>query len=192
MKMKSIIITTVLTVTALMMLSSCIDNTKKGERLTTMLTVNPSQDLLEACDIEVTYKGKGGVDITDTISDTEWYKIIVNDSFPTQVGVVSFRYLMKPGFKPTKEKYDLTSSFSISLKEQVAPIGTQYPIYLVDVPGDKVESFIDLYNFRSNDEYDPGRNNFYVLKVTKVDNDSIKHPNGSYGLYYPFDLLEIQ
>lgn len=190
--MKSIIIITVLTVTALMMLSSCIDNTKRGERLTTMLTVNPSQDLLEACDIEVTYKGKGGVDIVDTISDTEWYKIIVNDSFPTQVGVVSFRYLMKPGFKPTKDKYDLTSSFSISLKEQAMYIDTQsYPIYLVDVPGDKVESYIDLYNFRSNDEYDPGRYNFYVLKVIKVDNDSIKHPNASYDLYCPFDLIEI-
>ena len=93
--MKKFIFTTILTLMGVMALTSCIE--KRGEQLTTMLTIESSQDLIDACDIEITYKGKGGVNMVDTITTAKWHKIIINDSFPTKVGMVNLRYLVKPG-----------------------------------------------------------------------------------------------
>ena len=53
-------------VAAFMALTSC-NGSNNGEKLTTVIHLSASQDLLDVCDIEVTYKGKGGVDIVDTV-----------------------------------------------------------------------------------------------------------------------------
>ena len=51
--MKKFIFTILLTLMSCMALTSCIE--KRGEQLTSMLTIESSQDLLDACDIEITY-----------------------------------------------------------------------------------------------------------------------------------------
>ena len=153
-------------------LTSCFEQqVKKGERLTSMLKVEASKDLIDACDIEIIYKGKGGINTRDTISATEWYKIVVNDSFPTKIGLVTFRYLIKPGFKPTKDTYDLQLNWYMMCKEQSFET-RWYPLMLLDVPGDKVESFLDLYNMVAErtikEENNPNIINSGITTVTKV------------------------
>ena len=157
--MKKSIFTIMLTLISVMVLTSCYEQqSNKGDQLTTMMKVEASKDLIDVCDIEITYKGKGGFNTIDTISATEWYKIVVNDSFPTKIGVLGFRYLIKPGFKPTKDKYNLDLRWSMGCKEQKEFDDSGFPLDLYDVPGDKVESFLDLYNMASERVLKNGEN----------------------------------
>jgi hypothetical protein len=115
-----------------------------------MLTIESSQDLIDVCDIEIIYKGKGGVNKIDTITKTEWHKIIINDSFPTKIGVITLRYLIKPDFKPTKDTYDLLCTYSLLTKEVDREKGHMF-LRLFDVPADKVASILDLNNYLNKD-----------------------------------------
>ena len=166
---------TVLVVIATTCLTSCYEQSQKGEQLTTMIKVRSTQDLIDVCDIEITYKGKGGINTIDTISTTDWNKIVVNDSFPTKIGVVAFRYLIKPGFKPAKATYDLQHDFYVFTKEQEYNYGW-YPLYLMNVPADKVESFLDLRNFQGKDivelEADTNVINSGIVKVSRTKQES--------------------
>lgn len=144
--MKKFIFPIMLTLMGCMVLTSC--GNAKGEKLSTILSIVPSHDLLEACDIEVTYKGKGGVDMTDTITAaTRWSKEIVNDSFPTEIGLVNLRYLIKPDFKPTKNIYNLWCICEMRTREQIFHEKTYY-LDLFYVQGAKVKSYLDLTNLQ--------------------------------------------
>ena len=171
--MKKFIFTILLTLVGCMALTSCIEKAN-GEQLTTMLTIESSQDVIDVCDIEITYKGKGGVNMVDTITKTTWRKIIINDSFPTKVGLINLRYLVKPGFKPAKDTYNLVCEYQITFKEQkdYDISGGYWPLNMPDVPSDKVVSFLELLNFHSNqiaEDEDIYSGN--VLIVTKAKND---------------------
>lgn len=148
--MKKLIFTSILTLLGVMALTSCVERPKEGDQLTTMLTIESSQDLIDVCDIEVTYKGKGGVNKIDTITETEWHKIIINDSFPTKIGVITLRYLVKPGFKPTKDKYNLLCNYTLITKEMERERNQPF-LRLFDVPADKVADFLDLKNYLNKD-----------------------------------------
>ena len=155
-----------------MVLTSCYkQQSKKCDQLTTMMKVEASKDLIDVCDIEITYKGKGGINAIDTISETEWYRIVVNDSFPTKIGVITFRYLIKPGFKPTKDKYNLDLRWSMGCKEQKEFDDSGFPLDLYDVPGDKVESFLDLYNMESERVLKNGEN--FAVSYSSINGSTI-------------------
>ena len=141
--------TTLVTLMCLMALTSCFDkNTKEGQ-LTTELCIESSDDLMEVCDIEVTYKGKGGVNLIDTITDTEWRMTIINDSFPTKIGIVNSRYLLKPGVKYRKDIYRLRSRYTISNLEGDYKI--DYYTLRDKVPGHMVDSILELINYFNKD-----------------------------------------
>ena len=170
--MKRFIFTAAIMVAALMALTSCSDS-NNGEKLTTVIHLSASQDLLDVCDIEVTYKGKDGVDIIDTIRTKIWEKNIVNDSFPTEIGVPKHRFLIKPDFKPTKEKYDLVLEYNIFTMEQYFNTGWWF-LNLKDVPGDKVLSFMDVKETEIEliPEPGPGTETCYIQVVNREWNDS--------------------
>lgn len=103
-------------------LGSCTHGSDKSilskKVLTTTISIEASPDLIAASDIEITYKGKGGVDVTDTISATRWEQRIVNDSFPTLVGIVGYRLLPKPNPKFDNDRAQL--HLMISLEDLTA------------------------------------------------------------------------
>ena len=177
--MKKVIIATILTLMGVMAITSCTEDAKKGDRLTTMLIIESSQDLIDVCDIQITYKGKGGVNTIDTITTTKWHKIIVNDSFPTKIGLVVLRYLVKPGFKPTKDFYDLECSYRSTCKEQEHENGYT-PLRMPDVPGDKVASILEMKNYMDKDtEEREAKKEVFIGSidiVTKAKNDSTGEP----------------
>ena len=180
--MKKLIFITILTLMGVMAITSCTEDAKKGDRLTTMLIIESSQDLIDVCDIQITYKGKGGVNTIDTITTTKWHKIIVNDSFPTKIGLVVLRYLVKPGFKPTKDFYNLECRYRSTCKEQEHRID-YYPLRMPDVPGDKIASILEMENYMHKDtEEREAKQEVFISSIDIV----TKAKNGSTG--DPFDI----
>ena len=175
--------TTAIMVAAIIALTSCGGKASKGDKLTTTIQLKASYDLLEVCDIEVTYKGKGGVDIVDTVKTTTWKKTIVNDSFPTEIGMPKHRFLIKPDFKPTREKYDLVLEYNLNTREQFFNTGWWF-LRLIDVPADKVLTFMDVVETEIEvaPEFDPGVTTCYVQVVKREWNDSANFilPEGYY------------
>jgi hypothetical protein len=189
--MKKFIFTILLGLMGGMALTSCIEK-GNGERLSTMLTIESSKDLLDACDIEITYKGEGGIDLVDTITTANWFKIIVNDSFPTEVGLVNLRYLVKPGFKPTKDFYDLDCRCELKAKEDDLRSRT-YPLHLHLVAGDKVLTYLDLINIQVKETVEDAARPeiaetglYTVERKTQAENDSTSKEYDPTTKYFKF------
>ena len=126
------------------------DNKPHGKKeLTTTIKVEASDDLIAASDIEITYKGKGGIDVTDTITSTRWLKKIVNDSFPTEIGVVNYRMLIKPDAKLDKERCQLGLELKCMCQSTsflMIPIfdWSEKPIDIDDIASSKVPAYLEM------------------------------------------------
>lgn len=155
--MKRLSITSLLSTATLILATVAIvsctpgsDNKPHGKKeLTTTIKVEASDDLIAASDIEITYKGKGGIDVTDTITSTRWQKKIVNDSFPTEIGIVNYRMLIKPDAKLDKERCQLglelkcmcqsTSFLKIPIFDW-----SEKPIDIDDIASSKVAAYLEM------------------------------------------------
>lgn len=155
--MKRLSITSLLSIAALILATVAIvsctpgsDNKPHGKKeLTTTIKVEASDDLIAASDIEITYKGKGGIDVTDTITSTRWQKNIVNDSFPTEIGVVNYRMLIKPDAKLDKERCQLgleLKCMCMSTSFLKIPIfdWSEKPIDIDDIASIKVPAYLEM------------------------------------------------
>lgn len=155
--MKRLSITSLLSTAAMILATMAIvsctpgsDNKPHGKKeLTTTLQVEASDDLIAASDIEITHKGKGGIDVTDTITSTRWQKNIVNDSFPTEIGFVNYRMLIKPDAKFDKDRCNLGLELKckcISMSFLKMPIfdWTVNPIDIDDIATSKVPAYLEM------------------------------------------------
>ena len=144
--------------------------------LMTTIRVKASADLIAVSDIEITYKESGGVDVTDTINLTHWTKKIVNHSFPTEIGIVNYRLLIKPDAKLSKDrcKLDLevkcqnTTPFGFGM-----PIGSDWTEKLIDIDdiaSSKVVPYLESQNAKSGLFYN-GFMGFYThTQVVSINN----------------------
>ena len=155
--MKRLSITSLLSIAALILATVAIvsctpgsDNKPHGKKeLTTTIQVEASEDLIAASDIEITYKGKGGIDVTDTITSTRWQKKIVNDSFPTEIGIVNYRMLIKPDAKLDKERCQLGLELKCMCQSTsflMIPIfdWSEKPIDIDDIASSKVAAYLEM------------------------------------------------
>ncbi len=155
--MKRLSITSLLSTATLILATVAIvsctpgsDNKPHGKKeLTTTIKVEASDDLIAASDIEITYKGKGGIDVTDTITSTRWQKKIVNDSFPTEIGIVNYRMLIKPDAKLDKERCQLGLELKCMCQSTsflMIPIfdWTVKPIDIDDIASSKVPAYLEM------------------------------------------------
>ena len=155
--MKRLSITSLLSIAALILATVAIvsctpgsDNKPHGKKeLTTTIQVEASDDLIAASDIEITYKGKGGIDVTDTIISTRWLKKIVNDSFPTEIGIVNYRMLIKPDAKLDKERCQLGLELKCMCQSTsflMIPIfdWSEKPIDIDDIASSKVAAYLEM------------------------------------------------
>ena len=122
--------------------------------LITTIQVKASDDLIAASDIEITYKGKGGVDTTDTITSTRWMKKIVNDSYPTEIGIVNYRMLTKQDPELNKDRCQLgleVKCQSTSIFSFVPPIAnwTEKLIEIDDIASNKVVPYLELQHVKT-------------------------------------------
>lgn len=130
------------------------DNAMGKKVLQTTIQVDASDDLIAASDIEITYKGEGGIDVTDTISSTKWMKKIVNDSFPTEIGIVNYRFLIKQDTKYDKDRCQLDfkvkcESSKSSLFELPIVDWTENLIEIDDIASNKVVPYLELQNAKT-------------------------------------------
>ena len=151
--MKKILYTIALMLVAL---SSCGDKLgnkemKQVERQSTVTyTINSSQDLIDAIDLVVTYKGKGGINVSDTISDTVWTKTVVNDMVPVKVGL-SWSVLPKVDSKISKDSLDLRATYVIECNEVTDTMNEWLDfIWLKKFPASKLGALCDLENHKQD------------------------------------------
>ena len=114
--MKRLLFMTTLLMIAAFSLTSCGDDEPK-EKVTATATYNLSfsQDLLDACNVFITYKAENGRNVMEPVTSTWWTKTVTSDKFPAEFGVM-YKFSTKSDAELTKEKYNLTCEFNFSCK----------------------------------------------------------------------------
>ena len=142
MKRISIIAALILATVAIVSCSPGSGDNPNGKKiLKSVIQVDASKDLIAASDIEITYWDKGGVQVTDTITDTYWKKRILNDSFPTVIGMPEYRLLMKPDAKFDNDRCDL--KLSIIYSNKILKDGA-VSINIDDIASSKVQDYLEI------------------------------------------------
>lgn len=110
-----------------------------------------SQEFVNAIDMVVTYKDKGGINRTDTVRDTTWVKTVVNDSIPVKIGI-DWTLVPKKDRKISKERFDnLMAGYTIECKEAAFTVGNGIMGQNRNFPVSKLEALCELYNFQHKD-----------------------------------------
>lgn len=149
--MKKYICMAALLIVAAFSLTSCGDDEPK-EKTTATATYNMSfsQDLLNACNVFITYKAENGRNVMEAVNSTWWTKTVSSDKFPAEFGVM-YKFSTKSDAELTQEKYDLTCELKFSCKTSK---GASYSntVTIIDSKGvakDKVVSTLDKLSGKS-------------------------------------------
>ena len=137
--------------TAAFALTSCGDDEPK-EKTTATATYGMtfSQDLLDACNVFITYKAENGRNVMEAVSSTWWTKTVTSDKFPAEFGVM-YKFSTKSDAELIKDKYDLTCNMTFSVKTSKGAIYSN-SVTIIDSKGvskDKVVSTLNRYDGKS-------------------------------------------
>ena len=149
--MKKYLFIAALIVAASLSLTSCGDDEPKDNvTATATYSLNLSQDLLDACNVFITYKAENGRNVMEAINSTGWTKTVTSDEFPAEFGVM-YKFSTKSDAELTKEKYDLTCVLNFMVKTSK---GASYinPVTVIDNKGvskDKVVNTLDKLSGKS-------------------------------------------
>ena len=149
--MKKFFYMAALLLVAVLSLTACGDDEPK-EKTTATATYQMtfSQDLLDACNVFITYKAENGRNVMEAVSSTLWTKTVTSDKFPAEFGVM-YKFSTKSDAELTKDKYDLTCNLNFSVK---TTRGANYSntVTIIDSKGvnkDKVVSTLNRYDGKS-------------------------------------------
>lgn len=113
--MKKTFILAALMLVAGIALTACGDDEPKEKTIATATyTMTFSQDLLDACNVFLTYKAENGRNAMESVTTKQWTKTVSSDKFPAEFGV-QYTFSTKSDAELDKEKYDLACDFSIKL-----------------------------------------------------------------------------
>ena len=131
--------------------TSCGDDEPK-EKVTATATYNMnfSQDLLNACNVFITYKAENGRNVMEPVTSTWWTKTVTSDKFPAEFGVM-YKFSTKSDAELTQEKYELTCKLLFNGKTSK---GSSYTneVIIIDTQGvakNKVVSTLEKYSGKS-------------------------------------------
>ena len=149
--MKKFLFMAALMITAALSLTSCGDD-EPNEKVTATATYNMtfSQDLLNACNVFITYKAENGRNVMEAVTSTWWTKTVTSDKFPAEFGVM-YKFSTKSEAELIQEKYDLSCDLNFSLKTNK---GASYSntVTIINSPGvakNKVVSTLDKLSGKS-------------------------------------------
>ena len=149
--MKKFIYMAALLMLAALTLTACGDDEPKV-KTTATATYNMtfSQDLLEACNVFITYKAENGRNVMDKMTTTWWTKSVTSDDFPAEFGVM-YQFSTKPDADLVKDKYDLKCELKFNV---VTSKGASYSntVTIIDATGvanNKVVSELNKYSGKS-------------------------------------------
>ena len=132
--MKKFFYMAVLLIVAALTMSSCgSDEPKEKTTATATYNMTFSQDLLEACNVFITYKAENGRNVMEPISSTWWTKTVTSDKFPAEFGVM-YKFSTKSDAELVKEKYDLACDLNFSLKTSKGASYTN-TVTIINTPG---------------------------------------------------------
>ncbi len=126
------------------------DEPKVKTTATATYSLSFSQDLLDVCNVFITYKAENGRNVMEAINSTWWTKTVISDKFPADFGVM-YKFSTKSDAELVKEKYDLACEFSFNL---VTSKGASYSnkVTILNHTGlarDKVVSTLNKYSGNS-------------------------------------------
>ena len=149
--MKKYLLMTVVLITAALSLNSCgSDEPKDTITATATYNMSFSQDLLNACNVFITYKAENGRNVMEAVTSTWWTKTVTSNDFPAEFGVM-YKFSTKSNAELTQEQYDLTCDLNFNVKTSK---GASYSnnvtiINAPDVKKDKVVSTLDRLSGKS-------------------------------------------
>ena len=109
------LLSTAFLLVAIFLLTSCgKDEPKQKQTATATYNLSFSQDLLDACNIIITYKAENGRNVMEPVTEPWWTKSITSDKFPAKFGVM-YQFSTKSDAELVKEKYDLKGSLMIRI-----------------------------------------------------------------------------
>ena len=89
------------------------DEPKEKTSVTANYSLTFSQDLLEACNVFITYKAENGRNVHESVTSTRWTKTVTSTRFPAEFGV-EYTFSTKSDGELVKDKYDLECNFQFS------------------------------------------------------------------------------
>ena len=119
----------------------------------TIYHLSVSEDLLDLCDIMVSYRDADSVIKTNKINDSEWKQMVINksDTFNDWMG---YELKLKPGVKLTKDAYEIFLSYEIlnyhKYADRTADEGAMDTIMARLVLPDQIESAIAELNSKGH------------------------------------------
>lgn len=141
----------VLLLAATLSFTSCGDDEPK-DNVTATATYNMSfsQDLLNACNVFITYKAENGRNVMEAVNSTMWSKSVTSDKFPAEFGVM-YKFSTKSDAELVQEKYNLTCEliFSCRTSKGASYANTVTIINSTGVNKDKVVSTLEKYSGKS-------------------------------------------
>ena len=149
--MKKFFYMAVLLMATALTMTSCGDDEPK-DKVTATGTYNMtfSQDLLNACNVFITYKAENGRNVMEAVTSTWWTKTVTSDKFPAEFGVM-YQFSTKSDAELTQENYDLTCDLNFSFKTSKGASYTKNVTIINenDVKRDKVVSTLNKYSGKS-------------------------------------------
>ena len=143
--MKKFFYMSVLVLMAALTLTSCGSDDSKDEpsgskTIVYSASVSFSQDMIDICDVTLTYKDADGKTVAETIKSTTWSKTFNVKKLPAVVGA-KCDFKLKDGVQLTKDKYDIVSSITHNVTVDGAKKGYDEPQIFIGsygVKNDKV------------------------------------------------------
>ena len=149
--MKKYFIIAALLITAALAITACGDDEpKETVTATATYSMNFSQDLLNACNVFITYKAENGRNVMEAVTSTWWTKSVTSDKFPAEFGVM-YKFSTKSDAELVQEKYDLSCELNFSCKTSKGASYTNM-VTIINSKGvakDKVVSTLDKLSGKS-------------------------------------------
>ncbi len=148
--MKRFFYMAVLLIAALTFNSCGSDEPKEKTTVTATYNMTFSQDLLDACNVFITYKAENGRNVMEAVTTPWWTKSVTSDKFPAEFGVM-YKFSTKSDAELVKEKYDLEASimFRIMTSKGASFSNTITIIDSKGVAKDKVVSTLNKLSGKS-------------------------------------------
>ena len=99
--------------TTILLISCGDDEPREKATATATYTLTFSQDLLDACNVFITYKAENGRNVHEAIMTRQWTKTVTSNRFPAEFGV-EYTFSTKSDGELVKDKYDLSCIFQFS------------------------------------------------------------------------------
>lgn len=156
---KALLYTVAVMLTASLALTACRHRQEQEQEPTQQVKrqvevtykVKCNQDVMDAVNVVVTYKDKGGINATDTVRDSVWTKTVVSDVVPFKVGM-RWALSAKPVSQIAKDSLQLRIKYAIECQDCPIQPSEMVTFNYSNFPASKLAGLCD-YETLQHDRY---------------------------------------